>query len=48
MTTEQETNLREGLQAAYPAAEPSEALRGRVAVLAKDAAGLKPPSQSYP
>ena len=34
MTTEQETILREGLQAAYPAAEPADALRRRIAVLA--------------
>jgi len=34
MTTEQDTDLRESLQAAYPMAEPPDALRQRVAALA--------------
>ncbi len=46
MTTEQETNLRERLQAAYPAAEPSDALRRRVAVLAEKTAALAPARRS--
>ncbi|MDQ2798552.1 MAG: hypothetical protein M3Y13_02790 [Armatimonadota bacterium] len=36
MMTEQETTLREALQAAYPAAEPSDALRQRVSALAAE------------
>lgn len=38
MTMEQETTLREALQAAYPASEPSDALRRRIAVLAEGTA----------
>lgn len=46
MTTEQETTLREGLQAAYPAAEPTDALRRRIAVLAEETAASVPPQRS--
>ena len=46
MTTEQETTLREALGAAYPAAEPSDALRRRVAALAAEAAAVRVPHQA--
>ena len=46
MTTEQEATLREVMQAAYPAAEPSDALRRRIAALAEGTTGVHPPRQS--
>ena len=45
MTTEQDT-LREALQSAYPAAEPSDALRRRVAALAEKTAASAPSRRS--
>lgn len=46
MTTEQETILREALQAAYRAPEPSDGLRQRVAALAKETAASAPSRRS--
>jgi len=46
MTTEQETNLREALQAAYPASKPPDALHQRVAALAEETPAATPPQRS--
>ena len=42
MMTEQDTDLREALQAAYPMAEPPDTLRRRVAALAEETAARTP------
>ena len=47
MMMEQEKTLREALQAAYPAAEPSDALRRRIAALTEGTAGVHPLRQSW-
>lgn len=46
MTTEQDTDLREALQAAHPMAEPPDALRRRIAALAEETAAAPPPPRS--
>lgn len=46
MMTEQDTNLREALQAAYPMAEPPDALRRRIAALAAGTAHALPAPRS--
>ena len=46
MTTEQDTDLREALQLAFPVAEPPDALRRRIATLAEEAAAASPPQRS--
>ena len=45
MTTEQETTLREALQAAYPAAAPPDSLHRRIAALAEQTAAANSPQR---
>lgn len=46
MTTEQDTDLRGALRAAFPVAEPSDTLGRRVAALAEEAAASRPRRQA--